>query len=993
VYDRALALLAAVVYWRPDLVRAETVACLGTLLSCAPLPEALLRRSGELLRFLLATPAAPHGVSLLIDMLSRPGRSHVEYSVLLDGLDYAACWAMPHLNFPDLVTLLDNPDLGSERERLLHGALERAMFARPEALTVPHLEGLVGHYAGNPSLKHVLYYLSCGAGLAPDVRERASQMLIVQNIADRQGDEIIRLVPLLESMLQFNPRLEVVLVTNREYLYGHSRVRLVPIDDRRALRSVFRRSFEVIIDFYESVVPEANYNRELEQQVQGYVRTHSPFVYITSRKGWNTFVYQRVDVQTRAYAIALGLDKQRVASVYETTFRLIAELGLPLRLGEESPGSDSTLAGLPCPEAQAAWAKLVQENTEGRRIALLCPFGGAEPLKGYTERNISGLVDEIRRLILEGFYVVMLPNGTPWASEALAREVVGYLKRDEQQQVAVAPDPAAGRGTVTYERGGKHTIPVASYQMRLVTYFVRFADLVVSVEGWMVHAAYCLGKRYRVLMLPYSHPSEWHPYGRTLMQDVNVSAREPVPATEDATGGPAPGQPRKFVLLYLLKSLGRTSDPRAVPLLRWALRSDDRDVRREAALALSRFGGEEVEAVLQGLLADPANRVRGAAADALLERVADPARGQGWHSRAQLLAHQAIGRDVPDWSAVLRLGDGARAALAVALQDDDTVIRREAASVVQMLDRHASTSRSATASGIKRSFFGLISPNNDVGHWMAVMRRRLSRRTPATGSDGSGQPLVLVLTPVKDAADCLDAYCERLFGLTYPHRSISIGFLESDSSDTTLADLQRRLPALRVAFRRAGLWKKDFGYRIPAGLPRWDPTIQVERRSILAKSRNHLLFRALEDEAWVLWLDVDVVQFPSDLIEKLLATGKDIVQPHCVLEPRGRTFDLNAWRDHGRLHLDDLRVEGELVELDAVGGTVLLVRADVHREGLTFPTFLYGRTNPRSRTGARGHFMGPLEGEIETEGLGIMAHDMGYGCWGMPHFEVIHRKS
>jgi peptide chain release factor subunit 1 len=142
----------------------------------------------------------------------------------------------------------------------------------------------------------------------------------------------------------------------------------------------------------------------------------------------------------------------------------------------------------------------------------------------------------------------------------------------------------------------------------------------------------------------------------------------------------------------------------------------------------------------------------------------------------------------------------------------------------------------------------------------------------------------------------------------------------------------------------------------------------------------------------VLWLDVDVVAYPPDLIERQLAAGKDIVQPHCVLDHGGRTFDLNGWRNHGRLHLDDLRGEGELVELDAVGGTVLLVRADLHRDGLVFPAFLYGRANPQRRTGHRADFDGEVEGEIETEGLGLMARDMGYQCWGMPRFEVIHRR-
>ena len=146
----------------------------------------------------------------------------------------------------------------------------------------------------------------------------------------------------------------------------------------------------------------------------------------------------------------------------------------------------------------------------------------------------------------------------------------------------------------------------------------------------------------------------------------------------------------------------------------------------------------------------------------------------------------------------------------------------------------------------------------------------------------------------------------------------------------------------------------------PAGIPRGAEPIQVERRVVLAKSRNHLLAHALDDEEWVLWLDADVVEYPPDIIERLLATGKDIVQPHCVLDYGGPTFDCNGWRDRGRLHLDDLRAEGDLVELDAVGGTMLLVRADRHRDGLVFPAFPTASTH-----GIRGD-----RGELETEGLG-----------------------
>ncbi len=165
----------------------------------------------------------------------------------------------------------------------------------------------------------------------------------------------------------------------------------------------------------------------------------------------------------------------------------------------------------------------------------------------------------------------------------------------------------------------------------------------------------------------------------------------------------------------------------------------------------------------------------------------------------------------------------------------------------------------------------------------------------------------------------------------------------------------------------------------------------MARRTILAKSRNHLLFAALENEDWVLWIDVDVIDYPSDVITRMLGTGKDIVHPHCVTRPGGPTFDWNAWRDQGRQTMAELRNGSELVRLDGVGGTMLLVRADAHRDGLIFPPYLYGRESRFLRR--PNPFARPHVGEIETEGLGMMAKDMGIECWGMPYLEVIHANT
>jgi glycosyltransferase involved in cell wall biosynthesis len=263
----------------------------------------------------------------------------------------------------------------------------------------------------------------------------------------------------------------------------------------------------------------------------------------------------------------------------------------------------------------------------------------------------------------------------------------------------------------------------------------------------------------------------------------------------------------------------------------------------------------------------------------------------------------------------------------------------------------------------------------------------------------ASQPRVVILTPVKNAVAHLDRYFELLERLKYPHELLSLGMLESDSSDDTLATIKTHFTALR-GFAQARVWKRDYGFQIPKGKPRWEYSLQPVRREILARSRNYLLSQSLGDAAWVLWLDVDLIEYPPDIIERLLGFGKDILHPNCVKQPGGKSYDWNAWAGEGRLLMSDLRGRGELVEIESVGGTMLFIRADLHREGLVFPPFYLGRMHERARRRRRLlpkwaipilQFLVP--GEIETEGLAMMAHEMGIPCWGLPELEIVHKDA
>ncbi len=276
-----------------------------------------------------------------------------------------------------------------------------------------------------------------------------------------------------------------------------------------------------------------------------------------------------------------------------------------------------------------------------------------------------------------------------------------------------------------------------------------------------------------------------------------------------------------------------------------------------------------------------------------------------------------------------------------------------------------------------------------IHHWHLQLPA-LGIQIPDSPIEAAPLPSILILTPLKNARAYLPRYVEKLLSLDYPSDRLSLALLESDSSDGSFEWLQQQRATLEKRFRKVQLIKRDFGFQLND--VRWARALQRQRRSVLAKSRNALLQAALGDEQFVLWLDIDVSDYPANVFQQLLATGKEIVLPHCV-DGSGMTFDLNTFcfKDpakgdsasalcdglyqpsvgEGRWYLQDMREP--LVKVDAVGGTMLLVNADLHRDGLNFPSFPYR------------HY-------IETEGLAMMAKDMGYSCWALRTLEIVHPR-
>ncbi|BGO95852.1 hypothetical protein NBRC10512_001436 [Rhodotorula toruloides] len=311
---------------------------------------------------------------------------------------------------------------------------------------------------------------------------------------------------------------------------------------------------------------------------------------------------------------------------------------------------------------------------------------------------------------------------------------------------------------------------------------------------------------------------------------------------------------------------------------------------------------------------------------------------------------------------------------------------------------------------------------------------------------------VLILCPMRNSIEHIWHFFHLVSTLTYPSHLLHLGILVSDTTDGTyqraleLADerqYSRKFRGKRMG--RISVFQKDFAAEQKAagedayvgenvGKERHEYAAQVGRRKLLGKSRTWLLNAAMVPEVdWVLWVDVDVVDYEASMIERLLAyakgdrpslseRGADVVVPNCVWKTYNELgpYDRNNWIEtpeslklKAELATNDVLIEGykdhpthrfnlaslvpaadsstvlsahdpyllsspfplsslpawppvdltlppalasatsipETLDLDAVGGCLALVRAEVHREGAIFPAWP------------------PVDHQLETEGF------------------------
>ena len=252
---------------------------------------------------------------------------------------------------------------------------------------------------------------------------------------------------------------------------------------------------------------------------------------------------------------------------------------------------------------------------------------------------------------------------------------------------------------------------------------------------------------------------------------------------------------------------------------------------------------------------------------------------------------------------------------------------------------------------------------------------------------------ILIATPMKNAGKQIDQYRALIEALDYPKELIDIAILFSDSTDDTEEKLQVLEDAWTGVFHSVVVERLDFDFHLESD--RWESSIQLQRRGILAKCRNRLADKLAEAHEYCFFVDVDLSEIPSSILQEMMATREDVVMANC-LDEKGKPFDLNAFfyeqyptfsylyryaRKDGllqppigypRIYLTDLEYLN-IVPLDSVGGTALLIKSQVLREGVHFPET-------------------PYKYHIETEGFGLMAREKGFSVVGMPNLKVIHPR-
>ncbi len=698
-------LCAAIAYGRPDLLEPGMVAPLADRLRAVS--SASAPALAETFSHLAHTPLADRALRALLAAAAGPAPQTLYAALGGAAVELLATFVEHH---PALWSLDDAsrglPVDPALRETYVGLVLEPVLLRRCAMLSAAELERLDRRLSTS---RRWLWALATLAGraqaeagarelartLAADrlehrdaaepLRRDAFHLVVLMNVRIGLGDELIRVGPLVQALLDANPRARATVVTPRPFVYDHPRVRAVDLHGDAA-ESALRLPMDGLFILHEPLAPEVLLRQDLD--ALGQAMAGVPELFLLGDAGRGYFLFARARLGTLELAFRAGLDRPGLPRVYDPTRRLLLELRLPLRIGEERPPAGNVLTAGGSPESEGLWRQLVPP---GRRAAVVNPFGGAHRVKGYLPEQAGEVAAGLASLVREGFRVVLLPNGEPWSDAATVRSILEALAPDVALDVVVAPDPALEDPRWTGWLRERPELRWADRVTRAHKFFLEYADLVVAVEGWVGHFASHLGRPFRLVLRTDSDTSRWYPVLRGEHQVLvsDLAGEGPAPAADALDGVPiAPSLPRRAMLHRALDAVAALGGDRALTLLRRAAASPEQRTRclalRSIAAVDARSGHPPTtSSELLPHLLDRRAAVRAAAAESLLTLDVDLSATLGPEYRRVLSAYAAIGRQ--QWPAVVVLGTAALPALARAATDEAHLVRAEAGWAVRTI--------------------------------------------------------------------------------------------------------------------------------------------------------------------------------------------------------------------------------------------------------------------------------------------------------------------
>ncbi|MDP2912104.1 MAG: hypothetical protein Q8N76_07235 [Candidatus Omnitrophota bacterium] len=523
IYEATLSVLKKTLEARPDLIRLSTISNLTTLaISTQSEADKLVKREAIMILATIARLRPEFREAILSDLeavFSIDGVNEYIYYCCASGL-FMVIQDMQEENLArSILTRLSKISSIPAKRAVFNGLIEPLYFKNKKLFTGEDIiNQFVSSYAQDiPEVKYLLFYANrdCPESLFPSHRVFKNiisktgnkQVLVMHNVEDGQGDELIRNSVFIQALLDLNdPDLKIVVYSNRPYIYCRGEYRdtegktiYISSHDNLIFRPLETFSlepdeeFDIVMHHYDK---EVNYNSDIEARFQEYLiktgqKERKDRIYLKTYQR-SKFLYSRLIIGDAQSEMS-----DYYGNVYPPVFRLCAELGLNFRHGADKSKGRSFMTREINKSAERYWRESVgAANKEKRKTVVFNGFGGSFLTKGY-DLNPDIFRNRVQALVKEGFFVIILCNGGTTSSYAYATDIVKGLKN-----VIIAPSPG---------KGEPETRDLIAEEERpyLYKYLAEYSDAIVTVEGGIMQLAYNIGKPFGVLMVDGVIGSGW----------------------------------------------------------------------------------------------------------------------------------------------------------------------------------------------------------------------------------------------------------------------------------------------------------------------------------------------------------------------------------------------------------------------------------------------------------------------------------------------------